>query len=382
MPTNRHQNFRLRGIPRECETRVAVRELVKRILSIDTGASVVVHSLAVSSLEQNSKVATLSFHTLPPCLSDCPRNEWVFNLPADETSDEDGFSRRKSLVFDTHFSGFTPLQHTKDDDCNVDVIAISGLGGHAFGSFKERNGSFMWLRDALPLDFQKARILIYGYDTRLIGSSSFQNLTDLGKALQIDIKGIREFSQSRPIFFIGHSLGGLVIKEAIVKLKEEMDGPILNSTSGFLFFGVPHQGMAIESLVPLVKDYPNRSLLESLNKNSALLQRLEKEFSNAFGAKRPRIISFYETEKSPTAVKTEDGEWKLSGDPQVLVDVSSATCGSQCQYPIDRNHSEMVKYSNEYDRFYERVKTALRPLVSRSQSKSDVGSTEVGSGCA
>ncbi|KAL6798490.1 ankyrin repeat protein [Trichoderma sp. SZMC 28012] len=373
MSADRYQNFRLRGIPCECETRADVRELVKRILSIEAGASVVVHSLAISPIEQISKVATLSFHALPECLSDCSRNEWVFNLPVDETSGEDDFSRRKSLVFDTHFSGFTPLQHTKDDDCYVDVIAISGLGGHAFGSFKERHGSFMWLRDALPIDVPGARILIYGYDTRLIRSRSFQNLTDLGKALQIDMKGIRGFTQTRPIIFIGHSLGGLVIKEAIVKLKEaldEKDDSILCSTAGFLFFGVPHQGMAIESLVPLVKDYPNRSLLESLNKNSALLQRLEKDFSNAFGTKRLRIVSFYETENSPTAVETEDGKWKLSGDPKVLVDVSSATYGSNNQHPINRNHSEMVKYNNQYDELYTRVRIALEPLVRISQNKS------------
>ncbi|KAL7901866.1 ankyrin repeat protein [Trichoderma sp. SZMC 28014] len=380
MSADRYQNFRLRGVPCECETRADVRELVKRILSIEDGASVAVHSLAISPIEQISKVATLSFYALPDCLSDCSRNEWVFNLPADENLGDDGFSRRRSLVFDTHFSGFTPLQHTKDDDCFVDVIAISGLGGHAFGSFKERHGSFMWLRDALPIDYPGARILIYGYETRLIQSRSFQNLTDLGKALQIDMKGIREFSQSRPIVFIGHSLGGLVIKETIVKLKEdsdEEDSLILNSTSGFLFFGVPHQGMAIESLIPLVKDYPNRSLLESLNKNSALLQRLEREFSNAIGIKRPQI-SFYETEKSPTAVEMEDGKWKLSGDPEVLVDVSSATCGSNHQHPINRNHSEMVKYNNEYDELYMRVRVALRPLISGSRGKYVAVGAEVG----
>lgn len=71
------------------------------------------------------------------------------------------------------------------------LIAISGLGGHAFGSFRERQGPFMWLRDALPLDAPGARVLIYGYDTRVVQSCSFQNLTDLGKALHIDIKGIR-----------------------------------------------------------------------------------------------------------------------------------------------------------------------------------------------
>jgi hypothetical protein len=70
-----------------------------------------------------------------------------------------------------------------------------------------------------------------------------------------------------------------------------------------LFFGVPHQGMAIKSLIPLVNDNPNRSLLESLNTNSAVLQRLQKGFSDAFGARPPQIDSFYETETSPTAVE-------------------------------------------------------------------------------
>jgi hypothetical protein len=84
---------------------------------------------------------------------------------------------------------------------------------------------------------------------------------------------------------------------------DETGASILNSTCGFLFFGVPHQGMDIESLVPLVKDHPNRGLLESLGKNSALLMRLGQDFGNAFGERHIPIISFYETEKSPTAVK-------------------------------------------------------------------------------
>ncbi|GFF32144.1 isoform Er14 of ankyrin-1 [Aspergillus udagawae] len=348
------------------------------VLSIGPGASVAVHSLAINPVERNSKVATLSFHTLPVCLSDGSKDQWKFALPSD--GDEDIVNTRHTLILDTHFSGFTPLQHSGEGSCDVDVIAISGLGGHAFGSFKERGGSFMWLRDALPLDFPNARILIYGYDTRLIRSSSFQNLTDLGRALQIDMKGIRECSQSRPILFIGHSLGGLVIKEAICKLKEEMDetgASILNSICGFLFFGVPHQGMAIESLVPLVKDQPNRGLLESLGKNSALLMRLEQDFRDAFSERPIRIISFYETEKSPTAVKIND-RWELSGPSQVLVDVSSATCGSKNQHPISRSHSEMVKYSDQYDGLYIRVKTVLRPLLCKVPGMRDALSAEAG----
>lgn len=64
------------------------------------------------------------------------------------------------------------------------IIAISGLSGHAFGSFKQRGGHFMWLRDGLPKDLPNTRIFVYGYDTQLQGSSSVQSLTDLGLSLQ------------------------------------------------------------------------------------------------------------------------------------------------------------------------------------------------------
>ncbi|ETS75921.1 hypothetical protein PFICI_12865 [Pestalotiopsis fici W106-1] len=368
MATHHHLNFRLRGIPTRYETRIDVRELVKSVLSIEPGASVIIHSLVDNPIEPDSQVATLSFHTLPADLSDGSKNEWSFSLPTDDSSCEDEFSRMDYLVFDTHFTGFTPLQHTKAENCHVNLIAISGLGGHAFGSFKERGGPFMWLRDVLPFDFPGARILIYGYDTQIEQSVSFQNLADLGKALGIDLRSLRVLEENAAIVFIGHSLGGLVIKEAMTNLHEAMNkqsASILHSVSGFCFFGVPHQGMAIESLVPLVMNNPNRSLLESLNKNSALLQSLERDFSNLFVATKPEIFSFYETEKSPTAIKTEKGKWELCGPPEVLVDVSSATCGCNERYPINRNHSELVKYHNRHDGCYVRVRSVLEPLLGK-----------------
>lgn len=116
MPTDRHRNFRLRGIPRRYESRAEVRELIKYTLSIEPGASVTLHSLAIDPVQHNSKVATLSFGVLPDRLSHCSINQWVFAIPVDEASDEGGFS----IIFDTHFPGFTPLQHTKDDDCYVE----------------------------------------------------------------------------------------------------------------------------------------------------------------------------------------------------------------------------------------------------------------------
>lgn len=72
----------------------------------------------------------------------------------------------------------------------ISCIAISGLGGHAFGSFKEREGSHMWLRDSLPFDLPGVRIMLYGYDTRLHDSRSFQDLETLASSLRPEIETI------------------------------------------------------------------------------------------------------------------------------------------------------------------------------------------------
>ncbi|EXK28605.1 hypothetical protein FOMG_15074 [Fusarium oxysporum f. sp. melonis 26406] len=351
MAASSHKNFRLRGIPLECETRGEACSLIQKTLALEPNASPTVYSLACSPTDPNSKIATLSFPSIPDCLSDRSRVEWNFDLSEDNEID---FGR--SLSFDTHFIGFTPFHRTSDKDCHIDVIAVCGLGGHALGSFKEKNGRFVWLRDALPSDMPNARILTYGYNSRLVGN------------------------QPRSILFIGHSLGGLVVKETVRILKEEplgSDLAILNAIAGFAFFGVPHRGLAVECLVPLVKDNPNRALLESLSKNSSLLERLQIEFDKISKARRLSVVSFYETEKSPTATWI-NGKWEMSGPSEVLVEVFSATCGCQKQHPINRNHSEMVKYSGVHDQLYRRVLVALRPILGISRGRP--GTAGIGAG--
>jgi hypothetical protein len=68
------------------------------------------------------------------------------------------------------------------------IIALSGLGAHAFGSFKEQKGNHMWLRDAVPFDFPQARVLLYGYDTRLADSQSFQDLESIASTFRTALK--------------------------------------------------------------------------------------------------------------------------------------------------------------------------------------------------
>lgn len=116
-----HVNFRLRGIPQDCQSRSEVRELVGRVLPIESGTNLMIHSLAVNPTERTSRVATLTFNNIPHPLSDKTNDQWVFDLPrSDSSDDDDAYPRRRQLVFDTNFSGFTPLQHTEEEDCRVE----------------------------------------------------------------------------------------------------------------------------------------------------------------------------------------------------------------------------------------------------------------------
>jgi hypothetical protein len=106
---------------------------------------------------------------------------------------------------------------------------VSGLGGHGYGSFKERSeagGSWMWILDSLGSDgpFSGARLLLYGSDTRLAGNDSTQELSGLGDDLRNDLEALISKTMINsdgmvPLIFIAHSLGGLVVKEVYFQFK-------------------------------------------------------------------------------------------------------------------------------------------------------------------
>jgi hypothetical protein len=85
------------------------------------------------------------------------------------------------------------------------------------------------LRDKLPEDAPGFRQIIYGYDTTLIGDESFQIIDDIALSLIAKLRSIGGTSiAAKPLIFFAHSLGGIVLKRALVTLAggcggEELD---------------------------------------------------------------------------------------------------------------------------------------------------------------
>ncbi|PHH75427.1 hypothetical protein CDD80_2380 [Ophiocordyceps camponoti-rufipedis] len=359
-PANHDKALRVRGVPRHWE----VSRLETFLKQHD--ADLKVKSLA-QEIHGRSSTGTVSCRDGSDVASSIPLSQ-----------DSASGTRPQVLTLDADFTGMTTLYAPRDENHRLDVVAISGLGGHAFGSFKERGGSHMWLRDALPHDLKSestdkkmARVMTYGYESAVEKSQSVDNLEDLATGLHSSLLTLASSAQMKPIIFIAHSLGGLIMLITLAKSKQEDDKRLVKAVYGIVFFGVPHDGMDISSLIPMVGDGPNRFLVESLNRiNSQILSMQQRDFHKSLGSES-EIVCFYETRQSPTASQDKRGKWTMSGPLAVLVTKSSAThCrpwedGPEHMCAVGRSHSEMVKFKDQ-DAEYEKASSRLRGLARRA----------------
>ncbi|KAM3524619.1 hypothetical protein MY4038_007640 [Beauveria bassiana] len=277
------------------------------------------------------------------------------------------------------FQGITPLFEDKNG-ASIDIVAVPGLGSHALGSWKSPHSDDVWLRDFLPKDVPNIRVLLYGYDTSLQGSLSNQSMEDLGRGFLEKIIAFRanDGTEHRPIVFIGHSLGGLLIKEALIracKHHNNRDSDLSKASFGMLFFGVPNLGLRNDQLETFVRGQPNADLIHDLVVNSdsepsTFLKRQAREFSE--GCKCYRVVTFYERNHS-SLLKKQDGKLVKSGLCSLLVTEKSASSiglvavAEEDKVPLNTDHSGLVKYESRTQDDYSIVRERLGRLVDEAR---------------
>jgi hypothetical protein len=255
-----------------------------------------------------------------------------FSLAADSertlcatfTSHERPTPNNRSWRVDKDFIGFTPL--SDPEDANVDIVAVTGLGGHALGSFRSPDDTMVWLRDFAPEDIPRARFITYGYNTTVVSSDDNQGVHELARTLLDGLAIFRQRTQTqqRPLLFVCHSLGGVVLKEALVMSSRATESKhnslhdVMLTTHGLVLMGVPNLGLKHSQLESVVKGRPNEGFVRDLQvqsdgEASQFLSSLTREFSYLDKHRQPpfEIISYYETRSSPTVVRSIGSPRKL-----------------------------------------------------------------------
>lgn len=245
------------------------------------------------------------------------------------------------------------------------IIAIHGLYESALETWTDSETGVLWLRALFPHQRLKARVQAYGYKAGTLASPG-QGIADRilphATTLIAELCADRYLSNAvdRPIIFICHGLGGLLVKRALVFSSTsrartvEHRRSIYLSTYAILFMGTPHNGIDKDALLlPQKGDGagPSQFMLNLL-KGSEMLQEVTDQFAPLM--KQFSIYCFWEE----LVTQTENGQ-------AYIVDKESAAPG---WHDVDRcgitaTHSGMVKFSRPEDPGYRVVLEALMRYI-------------------
>ncbi|KAF8249136.1 hypothetical protein K440DRAFT_641496 [Wilcoxina mikolae CBS 423.85] len=165
--------------------------------------------------------------------------------------------------------------------------------------------------------------------------------------------------QDRAIIFIGHSFGGLLVKQALIKAGERnsLHRNIADSTIATVFLGVPHQGSnrvlhRIGSYVAFLnKPFGSRTDLLDLVQGSSDLYNLHCQFLSNY--RSINCICFYECVP----------EYLLGIDIGRVVSEKSAIIPGHQNIGLNTDHRGINKFESVDDKSYIRVLPKIRKLV-------------------
>jgi hypothetical protein len=174
---------------------------------------------------------------------------------------------------------------------------------------KPKAHGVFWPRDLVKHTVPNARVLTYGYDTHIkhyLGPSVNKcTVYEIASDFLVALEASRRQNPSRPILFVGHSLGGIVIKEALRQSKHASQSTLRNvfkSTIGIIFFGTPHSGAdprnflcsVAEKLFRAMGAQVNEQIVDALLPSSERLRELREEFPQMAIERKWAIHSFQE----------------------------------------------------------------------------------------
>jgi hypothetical protein len=226
----------------------------------------------------------------------------------------------------------------------------------------------LWLRDLLPTTIRAARVLSVGYNAQASsfhGNGSVDRIQQYADTLVADLQADRslECCSQRPIVFICHGLGGLLVKKALAYSSTRTSSnvehlhSIFTSTFAILFFGTPHYGADKTNWLGPTNAGPLKQSTES-QRESRLLSVVEKDsetlqmITDQFAPLMKQFHIFFFWEQVPTNFRNQT---------EFVVEESSAApiIDNTERSGIPATHTDMVKFSGPNDSSYRTVIEAL-----------------------
>ena len=224
-----------------------------------------------------------------------------------------------------------------------------------------------WPLDNLPKAIPRGRVLLYGYGP--------ENFDDMQSSITNKVESFRrrlhrlrraEGREDRPVVFVAHSTGCLVLKRILCDLIEELDEDLIKCV---VLLGAPHDGLDRQFISAITSSELPSELLRELLPGSPIILDLNCDFAPV--ADKLHIVACYETRE--TAVE--------QGRPAFIVPMDTAALFKTITIAVDADHrglaSAQKREAGLFDDIAGSIKDAVgvvtQPAGWRAQSFSNGG---------
>ncbi|KAI1110445.1 hypothetical protein F5Y14DRAFT_428823 [Nemania sp. NC0429] len=248
---------------------------------------------------------------------------------------------------------------------DVDVIFVHGLGGSSYRTWSwERNTDNFWpawLRHEQGLSH--FRVFSFGYNAKFSDSDNPLSILDFSKALLVRMRTFRQGDESlsiglKPIIFIAHSMGGLVVKKALIIGKnDDYYSVMLSKVHGIMFLSTPHRGSSyahsLNTLLSVMIGTSSKVYVSELESSSTSIEDIGEQFRAICSSWE--LVSLYES--LPTKFSLGIKRMIVGKDSGVL------NYPREISSPVDADHHTVCKYHSRLDPNYLLVTDLLRQMT-------------------
>jgi predicted alpha/beta hydrolase family esterase len=264
---------------------------------------------------------------------------------------------------ESNMTGLIKISGCDNPSRRGDVVFVHGLAGHAWDTWHWQNSGdrnyqkdnfwLTWLGNDLDVG-----IWTFGYNAaRLRAKGSAMPLFDQASNFLDDLENFG--IGSRPVVFVTHSMGGLLVKKMLNAAKtfsrNESKEAVLKSTQGIIFLSTPHLGSDVAQWAKSLAGFLTTVNIEELKAHAPQLRELDEWYRQNVDELGIQTKIYYETE--PT-----------SG--VFIVNQSSANPGIKDVKPIavEADHNSIAKPKPGDSKVYLGVKKFIKECFPSQKS--------------
>ena len=239
------------------------------------------------------------------------------------------------------------------------VIFFHGVNSSGEKAFRNKAKGLLWIKDLLPQEFADVSVSIWVYTYRndlfhFNANPSDYPLPDQAEVLYDEV--VLRNSAADSFVLVGHSYGGLLIKQFLLLLAErEKEGApgILNRLKGVVFYGTPHRGAIswpVQRLCGLLRCSTHS--FQILQEDHPDLKCLHTKFMELKDTWKFSAFSFYEDDKLHGMIVVP--KWSAVHDPD---DYSTS------MRTVGRNHKDMCKHTSADESTFVKFVSVVKSML-------------------